>query len=96
MGDSTVFGSISNKNQIRTDLQKEVGICEFTILTYVGGGGGGPGEWKEENAKLGEKKREFTYQSELSWGFGELRAKLNDFGVTIICEANEEENARRS
>ena len=56
-----------------TNLEKEVGINEFTILTYSAN----TDEWKEANANLEEKKKELSEQIELRLRFEELRAKLN-------------------
>ena len=47
-------------------------------------------EWKEANAKLGEKRRELSRQIDLSWGFEELGEKLNQFEEAKIWKATED------
>ena len=67
--------SVQRKEKTQEELRTEIEGDEYTISTY----GEDTDEWKEANAKLEEKKRELSRQSELSLRFGELGEKLNNF-----------------
>ena len=63
------FAAISNsEDNLQSDSQKEVGIAEFTILTY----GGNTDEWEEANANLEEKEKDLREKIELWMRFEEL------------------------
>ena len=56
------------KEKVPEELQKEMECDEYTIATYEED----TEEWKEANAKLGEKQQELSRHIELSLGYGEF------------------------